>query len=198
VGVETRQENLGEATRQNDQRVANVLHFLKTSGLKDKDVQTDFISVEPMYKDNISWIQPMAYLARKSIEMRLTNVASFEGVLKGLLTNGVNQVHGIEFRTSQLRKHRDQARKLAIQAAKEKAEALAVECGVKCGRVYTINANDGGGSWSISGGYGGGPRGYMAQNTIQNFGGVSDMTGDTFSVGQISVTASVNVVFLLE
>lgn len=199
VGVETRHENLDDAKKQNDERVSKALAFLKGAEVKGKDVQTDFISVEPAYDNNVSRTKPVTYLVRKSIEIKLTKIESFEGVLTGLLTNGVNNVHGIEFRTSQLRKHRDTARAMAIRAAKEKADAMASELGVNRGKVYNINANDGGGSWSSTGSYWGGRYGMgMLQNSVQNIGGASEASDGMLSIGQISVSASVNVSFLIE
>jgi len=199
VGVETRHDNLEEAKKQNDERVSNALAFLKASDVKGKDVQTDFISIEPTYDSNISRTKPVTYIVRKSIEVKLPKIGSFEGLLTGLLTNGVNNVHGIEFRTSQLRKHRDAARAMAIRAAKEKADTLASELGVKRGKVYSINANDWGGWWISSGGYWGGRSGGgMFQNAVQNTGGASEVVEDTLSIGQISVSSSVNVSFLIE
>jgi uncharacterized protein YggE len=204
VGVETRDENLDVARRQNDERIARALAFLKDGGVKDKDVQTDFISVEPDYNYNSSHVKPVAYIVRKSIEIRVTAITNFEGIVTGLLANGVNYIHGIDFRTSQLRQYRDQARELAIKAAKEKADAMASALGVKRGKVYNINVNDWSGGW---GGYGGrwGAQwgGFNGQNNIQNLGALSDMTGadttaETFSVGEISVSATVNVSFLIE
>jgi len=56
-----------------------------------------------------------------------------------------------------------------------------------------------GGWWSWSGGYwrsrGGGG---MQQNVVQNAGVASEATEGTLSVGQISVSATVNVSFLIE
>jgi uncharacterized protein YggE len=198
VGVETRHENLAEAKRQNDDGVSRALAFLKKSGVPAKDVQTDYISVEPSYNDS-SRTQPLYYIVRKSIEIKLTDITTFENTLTGLLTNGVNQVHGIDFRTTELRKYRDQARAMALRAAREKADALVAELGVKRGKVYTINANDGGGWGGYYGGYWGGRGGGgMFQNAAQSVGGGSDSTGDTMSVGQISISASVNVSFLIQ
>jgi hypothetical protein len=146
----------------------------------------------------------VAYIVRKSIEIRVTAITNFEGIVTGLLANGVNYVHGIDFRTSQLRQYRDQARELAIKAAKEKADAMASALGVKRGKVYNINVNDWSGGW---GGYGGrwGAQwgGFNGQNNIQNLGALSDVAGadtaaETFSVGEISVSATVNVSFLIE
>jgi uncharacterized protein YggE len=131
----------------------------------------------------------------------LKAVGDFDAVMKGLLANGVNAVHGIDFRTAQLRKYRDQARQMAIRAAKEKADAMAGELGVKCGKPYQININDGGGSlgwYGPSRGYYGGGFNYMAQNVSQNAQGDASETGDTLAVGQISVSATVNVAFYIQ
>jgi uncharacterized protein YggE len=198
VGVETRNRSLDQAKRENDERVAKALAFLKVSEIKPKDVQTDYISIEPTYDSNVSRERPDVYVARKSIEIKLSKVESFEGILTGLLTNGVNFVHGIDFRTSELRKHRDAARTSAIRAAREKADALAAELGVKRGKAYTINETDWG-NWGYSGSYWGGSYGRgIYQNSVQNASSPAEPTGDTLSIGQISVSATVNVSFLIE
>ena len=121
----------------------------------------------------------------------------FEKVLTGLLTHGINTVQGISFQTSELRQYRDQARAMAVRAGKEKAEAMASELGVKVGKVYNVNVNDGGGWWDGMGYWGGGFGGGRFQNAVQNAGGTPDDEG-AFSIGQISVSASVNVSFLIE
>jgi hypothetical protein len=205
VGVETRDQNLDVARQQNDERIAHALAFLKDAGVKDKDVQTDFISVVPDYDYNSSHVKPVAYIVRKSIEIRVTAITNFESIVTGLLTNGVNYIHGIDFRTSQLRKYRDQARELAVKAAKEKADAMASALGVKRGKVSSINVNDWSGGW---GGYqnrwGTQWGGFNGQaNNVQNLGELSgaanaDTAAETFSVGEISVSATVNVSFLIE
>jgi uncharacterized protein YggE len=218
VSVETRNESLDEAKRQNDERISKALDFLKQNGVKDKAVQTDYISVEPIFDPNAgidprtglpmpgynkheALTKPTYYLVRKGIGVKLTDVSSFDGVLTGLINNGVNHVQGIDFRTSELRKYKDKARTMAIRAAKEKADALAAELNVKVGKPYSISVNDYGGwiSWSRgNGGFGGGGGGVASQNVSQNAGGGSGETGATFAVGQISVSASVNVSFLIQ
>jgi hypothetical protein len=175
------------------------LAFLKDSSVKEKDIQTDFISIDPEYDNNsLSRTATVAYMVRRSIQVKLTKVDSFEGILTGLLTNGVNTVLGIEFRTSQLRKYRDQARAMAIKAATEKADAMASELGVKRGKVTSVNANDEGGWFENgAGSWGGGYGGAMFQNAVQNVGGASGGES-TMSAGQISVSATVSVSFQIE
>ena len=195
ASVETRHETMEEAKRQNDERVAKALAFIKRSGVADKDVQTDFLSIEPTYDHNVSRIKSTFYVVRKSIQIRFTDIKGFESFLTGLLTSGVTTVDGIDFRTTQMRKHRDTARAMAIRAAREKADAMAAELGVKRGKVYSITAND----WS---GWPGASRGWrganLQQNAMQDTGGPSEVTDGTLSIGQISVSASVSVSFLIE
>ena len=219
VGVDTRDKDLQEAKQRSDDHVSGALAFLKQKGVEDKDVKTDYISIQPVYsRDDESYIdpttglslttrdravpttQPVYYIVRKTIGIKLTNISGFDGVLSGLITNGVNNVQGIGFRTSELRKYRDKARTLAIQAAKEKAEAMASELGVKLGKADSVSENEWGGwsSYSRNGwsqGGGGGAGGF--QNTSQNGGGPGSEDG-TISVGQISVSSTVNVSFLIE
>lgn len=202
VGVETRDPDLNTAKNQHDERMKSALGFLKTSGVPEKDIQTDYVNITPEFNYDTSRVKPVVYVVRKSIEIKLTSVTNIESVLTGLLNNGANYVHNVDFRTTQLRAHRDEARAMAIRAAREKAEALAKELGVKCGKPLNITANDYSNWW-----YGGnywGARGYnynnQMQNAVQNIGGggQSDSAGETLSVGQISVSATVNVSFAIQ
>ena len=219
VGVETRDASLEAARRQNDERISKALHFLKKNGVKDEDVKTDYIAIEPVYDDHpgisletglplrdydkTKLVEPAYYQVRKSIGIKLINVANFDQVLAGLITNGVNHVLRVEFGTSELRKYKDQARAKAVQAAKEKAQAMASALGVKVGKPSNITVNDWSGwtGWSPPGSWaygGGGGFGGGAQNVSQSAGGGSGDTGPTVAVGQISISANVSVTFRIE
>ena len=201
VAVESRNAALDAARLDNDTKIAAALAFLKQADVPDRDVKTDFISVRPDYDATRSRVTPVAYIVRKSIEVRLTNTVAFQAVVTGLLTAGVNFIENVDFRTTQLRQHRDQARLLAVRAAKEKAKALTDELGVKLGRPYNVNATDNSSYLGSSGRYLNSSIG--ANNFVQNVsvssgGGASDNASDAFAVGQISVTATVNISFLIE
>jgi len=201
LGVETRDVNLEPAKKQNDDRIEDVLKFLRKKGVPEKNIQTDFMSVEPEFDYDVSRIKPTHYVARKSVEVKLTDLRRFEEIMSGALEHGVTHVHGIDFRTSELRKHRDEARAMAARAAREKADALAGELGVRRGKVISIDENYWSGWWSDSGS-GWGPQGGLqfqnaVQNTIQSGRGGESEEG-SLSVGQISVSATVNASFAIE
>lgn len=197
LGVETWNKDLGVAKSENDERVQRVLGVARKFKIEEKHVQTDHISIEPRYTDHWENKSLIGYFARKTIVFTLRDTSRFEELLSGSLEAGANYVHGIQFRTTELRKHRDQARALAIKAASEKAEALAGELGQKVGKPHMIR-EDRGGWWSwYNSWWGSRWGGGMAQNVVQDAGSFS-RAESTIALGQINVTARVTVSFELE
>lgn len=198
VGIENRQHDLDDAKSQNDRAIDALIQFLKSTGIEAKDIQTDYIGISPRYQNNREDIVEF-YIVRRSVGIRLRRVDDFEKVLAGALRHGATHVHGIDFRTTALREHRDTARRLAIRAAREKALDLARELDVNVGEVQSITENTWGGYQS--GGYwGANGFGGMAQNTVQNVQAPVQPAEaeDSLAIGQISVSATVNVLFQLE
>lgn len=200
VGVETIDIVLAKAKNDNDVVIKRVLAQAQSLGVEEKYIQTDYISIEPRYqdaylKDGYQTRELIGYVVRKDIAFTLKDVSRFEDLYSIILESGVNHVYGIEFRTTELRRHRDQGRALAIQAAREKAEALAKEMGQAVGAPLSISENS---SWGYRS-YSWWGASAMSQNVIQNAPsqGTSDGSS-TLALGQIAINASVSVTFELK
>lgn len=191
LGIETHDTVLGAAKTQNDAVIRKVLDITKAYGIEPKYVKTDYINIEPRYKDLYQNSEFIGYFVRKTVEIRLGDISKFESLYSDLLGAGANYVQGIEFRTTDLRKYRDQARALAVQAAREKAEALAGGAGQAIGRVKMIHEDASSWYGSYSSWWSG--SGSMVQNVVQNQGGGNFNPEGTLAPGQISVTASLTV-----
>jgi uncharacterized protein YggE len=199
LGVETRHEELSVAKRHNDERVQRVIAVAKRLGIEEKYIQTDFINISPEYEyrsDDIDRI--VGYRVGKTIEITLRDIDRFEDLLTGTLEAGANYLHGVEFRTTELRKYRDQARALAIQAAQEKAQALAQELGRVAGEPQTISEAYSGWWSSYNTWWGSRWGNYLSQNVIQNAGLEAFTTEEGTALGQISVSAKIAVTFELK
>jgi uncharacterized protein YggE len=198
LGVETWDKELGTAKRQNDAIVARVLKAAEDRGVDPQHVQTDYLSIEPRYRsDTYGPGDFIGYFVRKTIVVTLKDITAFEDLLSDALEAGATHVHGIEFRTSELRVHRDAARALAIQAAREKAIALAAELGQGVGRPTDIR-EEYNGWWSpYNSWWGGGWGASAAQNVIQESGAPQGTDG-ALAPGQIAVNARVTVTFELK
>ncbi|MBI5031196.1 MAG: SIMPL domain-containing protein [Chloroflexi bacterium] len=195
LGVETSDKNLQTARRQNDDRIKRVIALTKEFGIDPKHVQTDQMSVNPRYKNGYYTDSDfLGYFVRKTVVITLKDISKFEDLYAAMLTAGANYVQGVQFRTTDLRKYRDQARAMAIQAAKEKATAMAGGLAQKIGEPQTIQENYSNWySWYDARG-----GGSMTQNVTQNVSGGSIGEQETFAPGQISVSARVTVVFGLQ
>jgi uncharacterized protein YggE len=183
LGVETWDRDLGIAKRENDERVKGILDLAKKNGVAPGQIRTDNISIEPRYKDGEIHEGFIGYRVRKTIVLTVQNPSKFDDFLNGVLEVGANYVDGVQFRTTKLRDYRDQARALALKAAKEKAKKMAKELGQRVGKPYAIVEEQ----------YEKG----MAPNVIQGTGNGPEGAEKSIALGQISVNARVRVSFEL-
>jgi uncharacterized protein len=202
-GVENRNKDISTAVAQNNASVKQLIAAIRSVGVDPSDIQTDYYHVDIAYLQN----QPSAidyYVVSKQVQVVLKNVSRFEDLLNSGLRAGANHLGGIEFRTTELRKYRDEARTLAAKAAVEKAKGLADAAGLKVGKALSLTSYSYGGgssyvSWSPYGSYGYGSMAPMSQNVVQDMGGKSDGSAKgTISLGKISITASVSMTFQIQ
>jgi hypothetical protein len=199
LGVETRNKDIATASSLNDASVRQVIAAIRGLGVDPSDIQTDFFHVEIVYSGHEGTIVDY-FKVTKEIQVVLKNVSRFEELLNTVLRTGANHIYGIEFATSELRKHRDEARALAAKAAIEKANDLAAVAGMKVvGKPTSVSSYSyGGGSWyGRCCGYGYGSNMYqnVAQNVVSSGGEGSQ---GTVSLGKISVTANVTMTFQIQ
>jgi uncharacterized protein YggE len=198
LGVETNNKNLAAAKNENDQTLQKIIATVKKLGIEDKYIQTDYINIEPRYEHEWENRQFIGYFVRKSMSITLRDVSKFEALLSGVLDVGANYIHGIDFRTTELRKYRDQARSLAVKAAQEKANDLAKQLRQTVGKPHMIQEYNIGGWFSYHNWWGARGGSQMMQNVVQD-GAASSGAGDgTIALGQISIKAQVTVSFELE
>lgn len=192
LGVETSDKDLAAAARKNAEQVRLVLAMAKEFKIDNKDVGTDQISVEKQMEYLNGRNQFKEYTARRTVSMRLKDLGRFEDLLLAAMKGGATSIQGVQFCTSQLRKHRDQARANAIRAASEKAADMARLLAQKVGKPHNITENFDG--WSIYSG----ARGALYGNSQVVAQAPGSGGSDSPGVGMITVNAKVTVAFELE
>lgn len=195
LGVETWHRELSVAKRRNDERVSEVIKLARRYGIEQRQIQTDYINIEPRYELPYERTSIDGYFVRKTIVLTLHELDKFDSFLSAVTEAGVTHVHGIQFRTTELRKYRDQARALALQAAKEKAIDMATVLNSRIGFPQSVHEDQVG--WYSWYGYGwwGSQYGFATQNVVQTIEGPPMEIDSTLAPGQISVSARVSVTF---
>ncbi|MEM0963514.1 MAG: SIMPL domain-containing protein [Bacteroidota bacterium] len=188
--VETRDAALETATESNQATIDAVVAVAMRYGVPAARIQTERIDLQPEYtsrrREDGTTVQVLyEYRVRRAINVTLRELEVFDDLLRDAVAAGVNRINGVEYRTTDLRTHRDATRLQAITAAREKAEALAGALGQSIGRPLSINEN---GFTSTFG------RVAYSQNVVSE---VAAGGSVSTSPGQISIRGSVSVIFEL-
>ncbi|HKO58702.1 MAG TPA: SIMPL domain-containing protein [Thermoanaerobaculia bacterium] len=192
LGVDSFAPTLAEATRINADVGARLLAAVKAAGVEQKDIAIDTLRLNIRYRDSNRPSKGIeGYDAERSYAITVRRIDRVEETLRAALDAGANSIAGVQFRTTEARKHRDEARRMAVRAASEKAQLLANELGAKVGSPMTITE----GSQNWYGYYGRQNANLMAQNAYQEPSGGGAPPDEAIAPGQLSVTASVSVVF---
>jgi len=200
LGVQSNGRSAQEVQAKNSAAINRVTKALKVMDIESKDIATEWYIIEPLYDDYAS-LHIEGYRIYNIIEVTVRNVDRANEVIIAAFQAGANQVVDVEFYTSELRKYRDQARTMAMNAASEKASALAQAAGADVGCVLNINENsssyfNGWGWW-----YGGNNQNLWTQNASQNIaptGETSNLEDGPVNAGMISIRAEVTASFSLK
>ena len=179
----------------NTTAIKKVTTAIRSLGVADKDVSTDYYLIQPVY-NNYDSLDIKGYRINNTIVVNLKDMDKVSQVLTAALSAGANEVVDVQFKTSQLRQYRDQARELAMKAAQEKARALASAANAQPGCILSIdetNSSYYGYSWNSR---------YQpqTQNVMQNAPSSDQPPSDDgpINLGQIAVQAEVQVKFSLK
>jgi hypothetical protein len=196
LAIESVNKDMLAAKNKTDEGVRDVLAIARKSGVKPEDVQTSYISVQPKYNtDDMEYEARRAakrefvgYEVSKMVAVILHDISRFDNLLSDVLKAGVTRVSNVAFQDSQNRKHKDQARAMAMRAAQEKATLLAREIGQSIGPAYSIT--------EVA------PADYsnsnFTQNSVAGIAASRDRESESaIAPGSISVTAQVTVRFRL-
>ena len=180
--VLTKEATALASVQNNAAKMNKVYDALKKLGISEDNISTANYSLyqETFWKDGKDI--PGQYVTSNNIIVVLDDVEKSGLVIDTAIAAGVNQMNGISFLVKDSKAALEQARKLAFQQAKEKAELFATEAGCKVGKVLSITENSG--SYPVVREYADGAK-LMATNST------------TISSGQDSITAMVSVVFEL-
>lgn len=188
--VEVRNLVLAVARKAHGERMKRLIAAMKAAGVEDKELKTSQVIITPVYKReerSVAETDTLHYFSvNQTLNCTIKDPKKVPDLTSAAVEAGATSVGAVQLRSSQLRKYRDEARAMAVKAAKEKAMALTEQLGSKIGKPHQINENY--------------AQAYFAgfQNTARA-GAAPDEAGESnFVPGTISITAEVTVSFVIE
>jgi len=180
--IEHQGSNAQEVKKLNDAVVDRVIKYLRSQGIPEKNIRTDYINLNKNYNyDNKTY----TYVANQSISIKLDDLKNYEKIMSGLLQEGLNRIDGIEFKSSEIDKHKTEARRLAVLNAKEKATEYSAPLDQTIGKAISISEVETNNFQPV----------YRQEQMVK----YSDDMGsqETLAPGEMEVRARVNVGFQL-
>ena len=178
VGVSIVDPDARKAKVAVDSSVARILSLARGLGIPDADLKTAAVNIWPRFDDNNT--HPREYEVTQSVTVVIRDLSKLDAFLDGAVQAGANRDFNVTLSSSREVEWRQQALKLAIDAAKEQAEAAAHQLNLRLGAVRTITVNPTPGFVPIS----------LARGASAD--------SPKFLPGTLKIEADVAVVFLIE
>jgi uncharacterized protein YggE len=137
LGVDSHDRDLAVAKVDNENRIKKVLTLAHDAGVAPKNIQTSALTMGPEYSDE-KIPKLLGYQVSQTITVTLTDPSKYEDLMTSSLKAGVNRVDGINFFVTDPKKYREEARLKAVQAAHEKAAAMAAQLGQTLGKPWEV------------------------------------------------------------
>ena len=190
----------------------NVIDFLKKSGVEDKDIKTTGYNINPKYDYSVvpcaetmkapsvqSQSYPstaiacppssknilVGYEVSESVDVKLRDISKAGDILAGIGKLSVSNVSGLSFTIDNQDTLKAEARKMAIDDAKAKAEKIADDLGISLGKISSFYEN-------------GDVPMYSDAKGMAVGGGLAPVSSPQISTGQNKITVNVSVTYKLD
>jgi uncharacterized protein YggE len=186
ISVETKGVKATDVKKENDTKIDAVLKYIKKMNIAKEDFQTQRVNLYPNYdyekkKSN--------YMATQTVIVLLKDLNKYDSLMDGLVDLGINRIDNVEFKSSKMESLQTEARKLAIQNAKAKAEDFVSVLNQKVGKAMTISDNS---QADFP------PRPMYGMKAMAMAADGGNAPKETLATGEIELVVNVSVSFVLE
>jgi len=145
IGVRTEADNVTDALDGNTAQANAISDVLEALGVEEKDIQTSNFNVYPsdQYNPMTGEIEGQYFVVENTVNVTVRDLASLGEVLSAVVEAGANNIYGINFSVEDREEAVAEARRLAIEDAKAKAEVIASDAGVELGDLISISVYEG-------------------------------------------------------
>lgn len=141
LGIEEIGPSLKTAQQSVNAKSQNLTAALKKSGIGEGDIKTTAYNIYPEYDYNRKPYTITGYRVSTSYEVKIKDLDKVNEVLVKATEFGANVIGNIYFEVNEKTKNEklNEARKIAVEEAKTKAEGLAKAAGISLGKIINIS-----------------------------------------------------------
>lgn len=148
--VQNEAKTVAGAISENTQKMNAVIDSIKKQGVESKDLKTANFNISPRYewrqeKACLSYPCPagervlVGYEVYQSLQVKIKNLEKVGEIIQSATDMGATDASGLQFTVENEDELKSQARKMAIDEAKNKAKELASQLGVDLARITNFS-----------------------------------------------------------
>ena len=144
AGVVTQAADANTAMRENAAQMAKVVAAIRAAGVAERDVQTAGVNLNPQYR--YAENQPpviTGYQASNTVNVVVRDIGKLGRILDALVATGANQINGPTFDIDKKDPVYDEARRAALDKARQRADMYAQALGLRVRRIVSIDETGG-------------------------------------------------------
>jgi len=191
LGVNARDKDVLKAQQKVNETIVAIRTALIEQGVKEENINTDFINIYPLYDYSNDQEQLAAYNASSTLAIKVTDMESVGALIDVCFAAGANTLNGISFSASDTEEAKTEAMKKAVTDAKKKAEILAEASGLKITGIEIISE---GGVYSYQNNVGN----VYSRTTGMEEPAMEEDAGTVVQSAKLIVSASVSITFEAE
>jgi uncharacterized protein YggE len=140
IGVDIIKPTLTEAQTEAATQASSVIEALKGAGIAAEDIQTSFFSVNLLrdYSENADPTLITGFEVINQLQVTVRDTDSLGDLLDASVNAGANSIYGVTFYVDDQTAAASEARVMAVEDARTKADELATAAGMTLGPVVAI------------------------------------------------------------
>jgi len=188
LGIEAEDRSVADARDRAAIAMNSVIDSLTSNGVAEKDIQTEYFSIQQVtrWNNNTQTQDIVGYRVSNLVNVKVRNIENIGMLIDAVSNSGgdLTRVNGIDFSIEDTSTYYQEARKEAVADAKNTAEQLADLSGVNLGNVIYISET------------------LFNQPIIQRSGAVAAVDASVaetpISTGQLTISTSVQICYSIE
>ncbi|MFA0812647.1 SIMPL domain-containing protein [Microbulbifer epialgicus] len=181
VSIQKADNLMVEAKANVDERTYNLINYLKSVGVRERDINTSKLRIAPNREYRNGEYIEKDYKIDRDLTIKLRDLAKYDEVLERLVQIPIDKVPNIKMEISNRKGVAECAIREAIENAKSEAKLIAELMSVKLGPIYSISN-----AWSSD------------KSSIGAAVSRANYNESSFEPGTIEINGGIEVVYYLE
>ena len=191
-GIATRHDDPEEARRQNAETSKDAMNAVRALGVDERKLRLESLRLQPVREYNPETRRPedKGFEASRELVVELEDLEQLPTLIAEIVQKGANRLNGVNYGLKNEDGVRDEALKLAVTRARDKANMMTSTLGVSLGDVLTIAEQ----SFSM-------PMPYVRmadQPVLMAKAEAAAPEPEAYAAGEVEVNAVVQVTFFLK